>query len=146
MHVCMYDNFYACKHVCLCVCVYACVILYVSTNMCMDIHTYQNVFPDIAFVYRFPLHTKKASQANIENSWSTCVDFDFDFLWSLRQQTNGIVEEASEEELMDACARADLTGMFNCPHTGVRKDNIRDVNHPLKNTLASSLFSCFHPV
>ncbi|PNH07272.1 Threonine synthase, chloroplastic [Tetrabaena socialis] len=33
--------------------------------------------------------------------------------------TNGIVEEASEEELMDAAARADRTGMFNCPHTGV---------------------------
>ena len=28
------------------------------------------------------------------------------------------MEEATEEELMDACARADLTGMFNCPHTG----------------------------
>jgi len=34
-------------------------------------------------------------------------------------QCDGIVEEASEEELMDAAARADLTGMFNCPHTGV---------------------------
>ena len=34
------------------------------------------------------------------------------------QETDGIVEEASEEELMDAAARADLTGMFNCPHTG----------------------------
>lgn len=34
-------------------------------------------------------------------------------------ETNGIVEEATEEELMDAAARADLTGMFNCPHTGV---------------------------
>ena len=33
--------------------------------------------------------------------------------------TDGIVEEATEEELMDAAARADLTGMFNCPHTGV---------------------------
>ena len=32
---------------------------------------------------------------------------------------DGIVEEATEEELMDAAARADLTGMFNCPHTGV---------------------------
>ena len=28
------------------------------------------------------------------------------------------MEEATEEELMDAAARADLTGMFNCPHTG----------------------------
>jgi threonine synthase len=35
------------------------------------------------------------------------------------KETNGIVEQASEEEMMDAAARADLTGMFNCPHTGV---------------------------
>lgn len=35
------------------------------------------------------------------------------------KECNGIVEDASEEELMDAAARADLTGMFNCPHTGV---------------------------
>jgi threonine synthase len=33
--------------------------------------------------------------------------------------TNGVVEHATEEELMDACARGDRTGMFNCPHTGV---------------------------
>jgi threonine synthase len=33
--------------------------------------------------------------------------------------TNGVVEDATEEELMDACARGDRTGMFNCPHTGV---------------------------
>lgn len=32
---------------------------------------------------------------------------------------DGVVEQASEEELADASARADLTGMFNCPHTGV---------------------------
>jgi threonine synthase len=31
----------------------------------------------------------------------------------------GIVEQATEEELADAAARADRTGMFNCPHTGV---------------------------
>ncbi|GAQ89193.1 threonine synthase [Klebsormidium nitens] len=33
--------------------------------------------------------------------------------------SDGIVEEATEEELMDAAAQADRTGMFNCPHTGV---------------------------
>lgn len=33
--------------------------------------------------------------------------------------TNGVVEQASEEEIMDVAARADRTGMFNCPHTGV---------------------------
>ncbi|OMO66174.1 Tryptophan synthase beta subunit-like PLP-dependent enzymes superfamily [Corchorus olitorius] len=35
------------------------------------------------------------------------------------QKSNGIVEEATEEELMDAMAQADSTGMFTCPHTGV---------------------------
>jgi threonine synthase len=35
------------------------------------------------------------------------------------QEFDGIVEQASEEELADASARADRTGMFNCPHTGV---------------------------
>src|SRR6185369_1934036 len=32
---------------------------------------------------------------------------------------NGIVEQATEEELADAAALGDRTGMFNCPHTGV---------------------------
>ena len=32
---------------------------------------------------------------------------------------DGIVEQASEEEIAEACARADRTGLFNCPHTGV---------------------------
>jgi len=31
----------------------------------------------------------------------------------------GVVEQASEEELADACARADRDGLFTCPHTGV---------------------------
>src|SRR6476659_4646283 len=35
------------------------------------------------------------------------------------QRYDGIVEQASESELADASARADRTGMFNCPHTGV---------------------------
>ena len=32
---------------------------------------------------------------------------------------DGVVEQATESELADAAARADRTGMFNCPHTGV---------------------------
>ncbi len=31
----------------------------------------------------------------------------------------GVVEQATEAELADAAARADRTGLFNCPHTGV---------------------------
>jgi threonine synthase len=35
------------------------------------------------------------------------------------QRYDGIVEQASESELAEAAARADRTGMFNCPHTAV---------------------------
>lgn len=35
------------------------------------------------------------------------------------REFDGVVEQASEEELADASAWADRTGMFNCPHTGV---------------------------
>jgi threonine synthase len=32
---------------------------------------------------------------------------------------DGVVEQATEDELADAAARGDRTGMYNCPHTGV---------------------------
>jgi len=35
------------------------------------------------------------------------------------RQLDGAVEQASEEELAEAAAEADLTGLYNCPHTGV---------------------------
>lgn len=35
------------------------------------------------------------------------------------RQFDGIVMDATEQELADASALGDLTGMFNCPHTGV---------------------------
>jgi threonine synthase len=35
------------------------------------------------------------------------------------QKFSGVVEQATEQELADEAARADRTGMFNCPHTGV---------------------------
>jgi threonine synthase len=35
------------------------------------------------------------------------------------EETDGIVEQATEDELAAASAHADLTGMFTCPHTGV---------------------------
>src|SRR5262249_37716434 len=33
------------------------------------------------------------------------------------ERFEGVVEQASEAELSDAAARADRTGLFNCPHT-----------------------------
>jgi threonine synthase len=38
---------------------------------------------------------------------------------SALQRYDGIVEQATEAEIADSCARADRTGLFNCPHTGV---------------------------
>ncbi len=38
---------------------------------------------------------------------------------SILKRFNGIVEQASEDELSHASAMADRTGTFNCPHTGV---------------------------
>jgi threonine synthase len=35
------------------------------------------------------------------------------------REYDGVVEQASEDEIADAAARADRSGMFNCPHTGV---------------------------
>jgi threonine synthase len=35
------------------------------------------------------------------------------------ERYDGVVEQASEAELVEACAQADRTGLFNCPHTGV---------------------------
>ncbi len=35
------------------------------------------------------------------------------------KQFEGAVEQASEEELSEAAAEGDMTGLYNCPHTGV---------------------------
>jgi len=35
------------------------------------------------------------------------------------QRYDGVVEQASEQELADASAQADRSGLFTCPHTGV---------------------------
>ncbi|PWA69268.1 Serine/threonine dehydratase, pyridoxal-phosphate-binding site-containing protein [Artemisia annua] len=43
---------------------------------------------------------------------------------------DGIVEEATKEDLMDAMAQADSTGMFICPHTSVALTAL----HKLRNS------------
>jgi len=35
------------------------------------------------------------------------------------KEFDGIVEQSSEDELASSTAKVDLTGTFNCPHTGV---------------------------
>ena len=43
----------------------------------------------------------------------------YDRAVKILKQFDGVVEQATEEELANAAARADLTGMYCCPHTGV---------------------------
>lgn len=38
---------------------------------------------------------------------------------SVLKAFNGVVEQATEDELANACALADRTGLYTCPHTGV---------------------------
>ena len=35
------------------------------------------------------------------------------------ERYDGVVEQATESEILEECAKADRTGLFNCPHTGV---------------------------
>jgi threonine synthase len=42
---------------------------------------------------------------------------------------NGIVEQASEEELAEAAAEGDMTGLYNCPHTGVALAALKKLLH-----------------
>ncbi|MGO8678505.1 MAG: threonine synthase [Limisphaerales bacterium] len=62
-----------------------------------------------------PMHAQKtlASAIQIGNPVS------FEKAVRILRQFDGIVEQATEEELADAAALGDRTGMFNCPHTGV---------------------------
>src|SRR5690242_14639418 len=62
-----------------------------------------------------PIQAQKPLASDIQN------DNPVSFEKAVRtlKQFNGIVEQATEEELADAAALGDRTGMFNCPHTGV---------------------------
>jgi threonine synthase len=44
-------------------------------------------------------------------SWQKAID--------ALKRYDGVVEQASEQELVEAAQHADRTGLFNCPHTGV---------------------------
>ncbi len=72
--------------------------------------SYQNGFNQKAVV---PAQTTLASAIQIGDPVS------YEKAVQAVQATNGIVEQATEHELANAAALADLTGMYTCPHTGV---------------------------
>jgi threonine synthase len=62
-----------------------------------------------------PIHARPTLASAIQIGNPVSIEKAIDAL----KRYDGIVEQASEDELTDACARADRTGLFNCPHTGV---------------------------
>ena len=62
-----------------------------------------------------PIHARPTFASAIQIGNPVSIEKAIDAL----QRYDGIVEQASELELAEACARADRTGLFNCPHTGV---------------------------
>ena len=60
--------------------------------------------------------------------------------------TDGIVEQATETELAEASAQADLTGMYCCPHTGVAMAVLKKLvaNGTIKKTDRTVVISTAH--
>jgi threonine synthase len=62
-----------------------------------------------------PMHAKKTLASAIQIGNPVSAEKAIRTL----KKFDGIVMDASEQELADAAALGDTTGMFNCPHTGV---------------------------
>jgi threonine synthase len=62
-----------------------------------------------------PIHARPTLASAIQIGNPVSIEKAIDAL----ERYDGIVEQATEAELADSCARADRTGLFNCPHTGV---------------------------
>jgi threonine synthase len=62
-----------------------------------------------------PIHARPTLASAIQIGNPVSIEKAIDAL----KRYDGIVEQATEAELADSCARADRTGLFNCPHTGV---------------------------
>ena len=62
-----------------------------------------------------PIHARPTVASAIQIGNPVSVEKAIDAL----QRYDGIVEQASETEIVEAAAHADRTGLFNCPHTGV---------------------------
>jgi len=62
-----------------------------------------------------PIHARPTIANAIQIGNPVSIEKAIDAL----KRYDGVVEQATEAEIAEACARADRTGLFNCPHTGV---------------------------
>lgn len=73
----------------------------------------------LSYLKDFAVFEKQTAKKTFASAIQIGAPVSIDRAIRALRESNGVVEHATEEELMDACARGDRTGMFNCPHTGV---------------------------
>jgi len=72
-----------------------------------------------AYLRNFEVFEPVRAQKTLASAIQIGNPVSFEKAVRILKQFDGIVEQATEEELADAAALGDRTGMFNCPHTGV---------------------------
>jgi len=72
-----------------------------------------------AYLRNFEVFEPVQAQKTLASAIQIGNPVSFEKAVRILKQFNGIVEQATEEELADAAVQGDRTGMFNCPHTGV---------------------------
>ena len=73
----------------------------------------------LSYLTRFRDFVPVAAQKTLASAIQIGNPVSYERAVTVMQSFDGIVEQASEDELAEAAARADLTGMYACPHTGV---------------------------
>jgi threonine synthase len=73
----------------------------------------------LSYLNNFETFTPITAQKTLASAIQIGNPVSFEKAVRTLKQFSGIVEQASEEELADAAALGDRTGMFNDPHTGV---------------------------
>jgi len=73
----------------------------------------------LSYQRNFEVFEPIAARPTIANAIQIGNPVSIDKAIDALKRYDGIVEQASEAEIAEACARADRTGLFNCPHTGV---------------------------
>lgn len=73
----------------------------------------------LSYLTGFRQYTPVKAQRTLASAIQIGDPVSYERAVKVLRQFDGIVEQASEDELANAAAHADRTGMFTCPHTGV---------------------------
>ena len=73
----------------------------------------------LSYLKDFKVHEPIAARKTLASAIQIGNPVSIEKAIAALKRYDGVVEQASESELVEACAEADRTGLFNCPHTGV---------------------------